>query len=151
MSAVGRCQRLFLSLLLKCILGFTSYHRDMNTDHEPAQERHDGADVCPMCFKEVLKVANQCPHCGAPVDSPGLLGAPVEPLKVANPKTLFLKMLCFWVLFGFYLFLILTPSKPNPASLYENIVRLIYVCFCAHLAIKHTREWQQQRKAQTVN
>lgn len=123
----------------------------MNTDHEPAQERHDGADVCPMCFKEVLKVANHCPHCGAPVDSPGLLGAPVEPLKVANPKTLFLKVLCFWVLFGFYLIRVIPSGRLTTGTHLQLLLCWLNIFIYAYLAIKFTREWQQQRKAQTVS
>ncbi len=40
--------------------------------HARADERHDGVDVCPMCMTEILHVTNQCPHCGAAVDSDGI-------------------------------------------------------------------------------
>lgn len=121
----------------------------MNSPHAAIQERHDGADVCPMCFKEILYVSNQCPHCGAPVDSPGLLD--LEPMKAASPKTVLLKMLVFWGMFVFYLFRVIPSGRLITGTNLQLLGCWLNIFAFAYLAIKHTREWHQQRKAKAMS
>ena len=118
----------------------------MNSPHAAIQERHDGAAVCPMCFKEILYVSNQCPHCGAPVDSPGLLEP--EPMTEANPRSLLFTMVGFWGMFGLHLCIVSISTTDSTLDLLPN---WLCVFFFAYLATKFTREWHQQRKAKAMS
>jgi|GEM_PF-5975058 hypothetical protein len=56
----------------------------MNASHaivneEPVKERHDGADLCPMCLTELLLPTNSCPQCGAPVNAAGIIEPALPP------------------------------------------------------------------------
>lgn len=115
----------------------------MNPPPAKSLERHDRADVCPMCFTEILLATNQCPHCGVPVDSMGI--SRPEPVSKSKPQTLFFEMLSFWALM-IGLLLSLPKKWMSASTMIEQVMCVVPFLVSGILAIKFTRLWYQQKK-----
>ena len=118
----------------------------MNSPHAVIQERHDGADVCPMCFTEILYVSNQCPHCGAPVDSPGLtnLKTPAEPVMAKSLRLRLIGLVVFGALYLSYVYLFFTTTESDK-PLYHHPVRWFSLAAYTYFLSQAILDWRRRR------
>jgi hypothetical protein len=109
-------------------------------NEETLNERHDGADLCPMCLTELLLPVNACPKCGAAVNSAGIMEAQkgIPELEFTNQNRLHRLQLMIWL--HALTALCFAPSLATPSR-----TQWLYILVISLNLIHTWRVWRDYR------